>query len=1503
MSDQVTKIYELRTLGYGEINKELQDIAKRFQEIKKAKQEAGKVSGTGTQKTESEEIKKQKEAVAALRVEEQKLKVERQQLMKEAKALQLARQQEINQLRQQKASAQGAAGSYTALYNEYKQLYKLVKDSDKVTPIDFRGQTLQYDQAIAKLKELAAAEQDFRRQFSRDSLLVGEYTSGIVQAFKQMGLDDLVGGQIQKANDRLGALDNEFNDLQQSLSKIRVTGEGSFEAIEKQLIENRREAIALQQQVGNLEKEFRSAGDVGDRLTAALGRGFRDLKGQVAQFALTYLSLQALLTTGQQAFDNTVQLDSLDASLELVSGSTQELAINQEFLTRITERLGVQYVQTAQAFKNFYAASTLAGIGAQETRDIFEAAVASAARLKLSQEDTNSVLLAFGQIASKGKVQAEELRGQIGERVPGAFSIAAKAIGVTQQQLNKMLENGEVIASEFLPKFAAELQRTFGGNTTERVEGLQAGINRLKNQFTDLVRENQQGLTKFFELLVAIGGGLFAIIGFITGLPFPILIGGLTAATTALALYKAEQIRAYVATQIASQQGLIYNTVLLAQRAAMLAYSLAVRAATAQIVLFNGAIRVSPLGLLLTTLGLVIPVLAVFAAKVSDARARLDALTDVQRRSNQISSQQIGRIDALRNIIRSTATSIDTKRKALDELIKINPAFVSALDGQTISLTKLEQAYRQVTAAIRVKANAEASAALSAEKNAEVIAVSTLRQRIEQEAALTPRGQGATVVRLSENERQLANDVLGEAIRNNGRGGIVFTGNDFKEIITTLKKEEEKRIRTYQEYLNVQAKAEAELAGLTGKTTAVATQSFDIDIKALQERKKALDDQISGFQGTSQKFNALKAERAKIDAQLDDLLNGSKSSTRGSGRASKSENPEEKRRKLIEEVLKQQLADLRLSFLNQEITEEQYLNNVLEANRTAYREKLNLVKGSSAEELAAIAELKAAQKQLEIDTSNQIFDIREKAIQDSFAQRKREIEANLTAVDDDPATSPLARAQARLDADKQLLLLQEQFNKDMDALEAQYSRQSVEKAFERAEAIKTINRNLSKDQVESLQSQLQKIQQDGRDAIARFQEQISAARLELSGKTGRERRRAEADLNQAETRGILGIEVESLNKQLPIYKELVDAKVKTDEEYLLLAKDLNDKAAQLNDTTVAKVDETVGRIRSLGDQLRQGLKNLFNFQEGSLEDGLLGDAISQSYDLARGAMNAYYDAEIQRIQQSKEANLERLDLERNQLLARAQSRDEELAIDKEYQAKKEEEERRAGERIKKVRKAEAKVALATELANIAVAAAQNPLNGITLGAAGIAMYGILAGLAVGRYALRVNEINRAEFEYGGQVPTETGGKITGPSHSAGGVPFNYEAEGGELAIVRTKNAGQGRYTISGTHTQIASALNKLGGGRDFFSGAKVARFEYGGSLGESLQAPVFTPAGSTAPGAIGQTLDMFGELLQRIDQSNAAVNQRIDRLEVVQVTSTVTSAQKKAAIQSEIGTL
>ena len=86
---------------------------------------------------------------------------------------------------------------------------------------------------------------------------------------------------------------------------------------------------------------------------------------------------------------------------------------------------------------------------------------------------------------SKGTVNAEELKGQLGDRLPGALAIMALATGNTTAKLMKLMETGQLMAADVLPKFATQLDKSIGADAVNGIDSTTASLNRLKNAFTE----------------------------------------------------------------------------------------------------------------------------------------------------------------------------------------------------------------------------------------------------------------------------------------------------------------------------------------------------------------------------------------------------------------------------------------------------------------------------------------------------------------------------------------------------------------------------------------------------------------------------------------------------------------------------------------------------------------------------------------------------------------------------------------------------------------------------------------------------------------------------------------------------------------------------------------------------------------------------------------------------------------------------------------------------------
>lgn len=226
--------------------------------------------------------------------------------------------------------------------------------------------------------------------------------------------------------------------------------------------------------------------------------------------------------------DTNVEMERFTRGMTAVKGSSELAAQEFEYVKRTAKDLGLDLFSTAKAYTDLSAASKGTALQGADTRLIFEAVAKAMAALGKSSADTEGALVAIQQMMSKGKVSAEELRGQLGERLPGAFQLAAKAMGLTTEELSKQLEQGNIYATDFLPKFAGALNDAFKDAS---FEGYTKNLNNLRTAIDEALI--QAGQTGAFSILTDVIGLLAQGVG-VASISFTTL-GKFIGATAALA--------------------------------------------------------------------------------------------------------------------------------------------------------------------------------------------------------------------------------------------------------------------------------------------------------------------------------------------------------------------------------------------------------------------------------------------------------------------------------------------------------------------------------------------------------------------------------------------------------------------------------------------------------------------------------------------------------------------------------------------------------------------------------------------------------------------------------------------------------------------------------------------------------------------------------------------------------------------------------------------------------
>ncbi|EPJ4670628.1 tape measure protein, partial [Citrobacter freundii] len=183
-----------------------------------------------------------------------------------------------------------------------------------------------------------------------------------------------------------------------------------------------------------------------------------------------------------------------------------------EFVKNLANSSGVDQIETLSSYAKFSAGA--GDMNTDQKESLFSNVIGTSRLMGLNTEEINGILKAFEQMASKGKIQAEELRGQLGDRMAGAFQLFARSLGMTTEELDKAMKDGKVLSKDVLPKVSAEMGNMIAkaGGWEKIINSTQTQLGRLSNSWNNnlalMFDGSQEGLTDFTRSLTNLLGSL-----------------------------------------------------------------------------------------------------------------------------------------------------------------------------------------------------------------------------------------------------------------------------------------------------------------------------------------------------------------------------------------------------------------------------------------------------------------------------------------------------------------------------------------------------------------------------------------------------------------------------------------------------------------------------------------------------------------------------------------------------------------------------------------------------------------------------------------------------------------------------------------------------------------------------------------------------------------------------------------------------------------------------------
>lgn len=202
-----------------------------------------------------------------------------------------------------------------------------------------------------------------------------------------------------------------------------------------------------------------------------LNQKMRDFRTTLMRSTQAYTAYATLVNTARVD----TQLEEIQAQFTSVFG--KNAGDEMSYVSQEAHRLGNDLLEVSKSYAKFTFSAQQMNFTAEESRLYFQRLQEAGVGLGLSQDQIIGTMKALEQSMAKGYLQAEELKGQLGDRLPGAVGIAAKAMGITTDELMKRMENGQVAVEEFIGPFTKAIR--------ELAEpGLKQGLNTVGKFFT-----------------------------------------------------------------------------------------------------------------------------------------------------------------------------------------------------------------------------------------------------------------------------------------------------------------------------------------------------------------------------------------------------------------------------------------------------------------------------------------------------------------------------------------------------------------------------------------------------------------------------------------------------------------------------------------------------------------------------------------------------------------------------------------------------------------------------------------------------------------------------------------------------------------------------------------------------------------------------------------------------------------------------------------------------------
>jgi|GEM_PF-3714312 len=205
----------------------------------------------------------------------------------------------------------------------------------------------------------------------------------------------------------------------------------------------------------------------------------------VAEAMAAAFAVREVVEFGKELMHITSEYQNFDNVIKYTSQNSADATQNLTYIKGAIDRLHLPMQQAYQSFAEMQAGFYGTGIEGQKLRSVFEGVAEAATVLHLDPQRFESTMLFLKEMGEMGTVQARQMRS-LAMSLPGAMSIAAKAMNMGTAQFHEAMKKGEIKSADFIPKFTTQLSKQFAPGLPNAGNSLQAKMNDANNAMEKL---------------------------------------------------------------------------------------------------------------------------------------------------------------------------------------------------------------------------------------------------------------------------------------------------------------------------------------------------------------------------------------------------------------------------------------------------------------------------------------------------------------------------------------------------------------------------------------------------------------------------------------------------------------------------------------------------------------------------------------------------------------------------------------------------------------------------------------------------------------------------------------------------------------------------------------------------------------------------------------------------------------------------------------------------------